>query len=38
MKESLYGVGSDQFNFVRSDDRGLNWIAITANEYLTVKL
>ena len=35
-KEYLYGVGYDKVSYVRSDDGGLNWKAISPEEFTTV--
>ena len=33
----LYGLGSDRTNYVRSDDLGFSWKAVSSNEYSAVR-
>ena len=37
-KDYLYGVGKDKLNYVRSDDNGLTWKAVSKIEFDTVIL
>jgi hypothetical protein len=35
-KESLYGIGNNKNNFIRSDDDGLTWKSVSEIEFYNV--